>query len=611
MKSETNERTTTERALNAQTPAQGRISQQGTESANGSSWASEEEIDTFDQFVQRFWKGEIAPDEFKRFRLQNGIYGQRQEGEQMFRIKIPWGGLSAAQLELLAELAAKAPNGVAHVTTRQNIQLHFIKLDQVTGLMRSLASVGLTTREACGNTVRNVVVGHCAGVCPHELFDVTPYAETVARFLLRNPMNQNLPRKFKIAFSGCPDDLGLSPMQDIGACAALRSTAGREERGFQLYVGGGLGPMPRLAELLEEFTPAERLLPTVAAIVRIFDRLGNRDDRHKARMKFVLNKLGIETFRALVFQERTGLESTMAGRFPSLAAWDERIPLQRAPSGSVSAAREPDDPAYRRWRTTNVLTQKQVGYAMVSIRLELGDITSAQLRTLAFAAREFGDGTVRSTNQQNFALRWIPSERLPALYRVLSAVGLAAPSAERLADVTACPGADTCQLGITSSRGLGAAVGALFDDELKDLADEAGIRIKISACPNSCGQHHLADIGLYGGAKKFNGRQVPTYEMLLGAKLTPGQAHYAKPVARIPAKNVPGAVEAVLQRYQKERQDGESFNSFLDRWGLESVKAVLAPFTELPPVSEASDQYLDYNAEEAFSIHLGPGECAS
>src|SRR5574337_1838569 len=578
--------------------------------ANRPSWASEEEIDTFDQFVHRFWNGEISPDEFKRFRLQNGIYGQRQEGEQMFRIKIPWGGLSATQLELLAELAAKTQKGVAHVTTRQNIQLHFIKLEQVTGLMRSLASVGLTTREACGNTVRNVVVGHCAGVCLHELFDVTPYAEATARFLLRNPMNQHLPRKFKISFSGCPDDLGLSPMQDIGARAALRSTAGKEERGFQLYVGGGLGPLPRLAELLEEFTPADRLLLTVAAIVRVFDRLGNRDDRHKARMKFVLNKLGIEAFRTLVFQERISLESAMAGQFPSLVVW-EKVPLHRTSPVSAGLLREPDDPAYRRWLATNVLKQKQVGYTMVYIRLELGDITSAQLRTLAFAAREFGDGTVRSTNQQNFALRWISSDRLPALYRVLSAVGLAAPSAERLADVTACPGADTCQLGITSSRGLGAALGALCDDELKDLADETGIRIKISACPNSCGQHHLADIGLYGGAKKFDGRQVPTYEMLLGARLTPGQASYAKPVARIPAKNVPGAVEAVLQLYRKERQDGELFNSFLDRWGLESVKAVLAPFTDLPPVSAASDQYLDYNAEEAFSIHLGPGECAS
>jgi sulfite reductase beta subunit-like hemoprotein len=597
-------------SLSASMSTGGRISREQADLADGPSWASEEEIDTFDQFVQRFRNGEILPDEFKRFRLQNGIYGQRQEGEQMFRIKIPWGGISAAQLELLAELAAKAPNGVGHVTTRQNIQFHFIKLDQVTGLMRSLAAVGLTTREACGNTVRTVTVGHCAGICPKELFDVTPYAEAITRFLLRNPMNQNLPRKFKIAFSGCPDDLGLTPMHDIGARAMLRSTTGKEERGFQLSVGGGLGPTPRLAELLEEFTPADRLFPTVAAIVRVFDRLGNRDDRHKARMKFVLNKLGIEQFRLLVFHERTSLESTMAGQFPSFIMREDGPP-HHAPPASAGPRIESDDPAFRRWRGTNVLLQKQAGYTMVHVRLELGDITSVQMRTLAFAAREFGDGTVRSTNQQNFVLRWIPSERLHALYRVLSAVGLTTPSAERLADVTACPGVDTCQLGITSSRGLAAALGALCEDELRDLADEAGIRIKISACPNSCGQHHLANIGFFGGAKKFNGLQVPTYEMLLGASMAPGKPQYAKTVARIPAKKISGAVEAILRLYQKERQDGESFNSFLDRYGTESVKAVLMPFTVLPPASEASDDYLDYNTEEAFSIQTGPGECAA
>src|SRR5574337_1252021 len=230
--------------------------------------------------------------EMKRFHLQHGVYGQRQEGVHMVRVKIPWGGLTARQLECLAELAEAAPRGVGHITTRQNIQFHFVKPEDLTATLQRLAGVGLTTREACGNTVRNVVACAHAGVAPAEPFDVTPSAEATARFLLRNPMNQNLPRKFKISFSGCPDDLGLSPMQDIGARAALRSTAGKEERGFQLYVGGGLGPMPRLADLLEEFTPADRLLPTVAAIVRVFDRLGNRDDRHKARMKFVLNKLG-------------------------------------------------------------------------------------------------------------------------------------------------------------------------------------------------------------------------------------------------------------------------------------------------------------------------------
>lgn len=580
------------------------------EPAGRPSWAEKEEIDTFDQFVKQFWSGEISPDEFKRFRLQNGIYGQRQDGEQMVRVKIPWGGLTAAQLELLAEVAAQSPKGVGHVTTRQNMQFHFIKLERVTALMERLASVGLTTREACGNTVRNVTVGHCAGVCPKEAFDVTPYADAVARYLLRNPMNQNLPRKFKIAFSGCPDDLGLTPIHDIGARGVLRVTDGKEERGFRLYVGGGLGPSPRVAQLLEEFTPCDGLLPTVAAVVRVFDRLGNRENRNMARMKFVLHKLGIEQFRKLVLQERTGLEATLAGHFPPIVEWEEgrphhEEPVPQGPSGGFG------DPAYLRWRKTNVLDQKQAGYAMVHVRLELGDITPIQLRTLAFAAREFGDATVRSTNQQNFVVRWVRSDRVASLYRVLASAGLANASAERLGDVTACPGADTCQLGITSSRGLAAALGDLFRNGLSDLADEAGIRIKISGCPNSCGQHHIANIGFYGGAKKFHGQQAPTYQMLLGASLEGSQVRYARAMARIPAKNIPGAVEALLRLYQGERQPREPFSQFLERYGVDQLKAVLKPFTELPPAVEAPDHYLDHQSEGAFSIRTGPGECAA
>jgi len=575
------------------------------------SWAEKEEIDTFDQFVQRFRRGEISPDEFKRFRLQNGIYGQRQEGEQMVRVKIPWGGLTADQLELLAEIAAESPRGVGHVTTRQNMQFHFVKLERVAALMERLASVGLTTREACGNTVRNVTVGHCAGVCPKEAFDVTPYADAVARYLLRNPMNQNLPRKFKIAFSGCPDDLGLTPIHDIGARAMVRVTDGKEERGFQLYVGGGLGPSPRVAKLLEEFTPCDGLLPTVAAIVRVFDRLGNRENRNMARMKFVLDKQGIDQFRKLVFQERTGLEATLAGHFPAIVPWEEGPPHHHEQPGQRDPSGDLVDAAYLRWRNTSVLDQRQAGYAMVQVRLELGDVTPVQLRTLAFAARQFGDGSVRSTNQQNFILRWVRVARIASLYRVLASVGLANPSAERLGDVTACPGADTCQLGITSSRGLAAALGDLFRNGLSDLADESGIRIKISGCPNSCGQHHIASIGFYGGAKKFHGQQAPTYQMLVGARLEAGQVRYAKATARIPAKNIPGAVEALLRLHQRERHSGEPFSQFMERYGVDQLKAVLKPFTELPPAQEAPDHYVDYQSEGAFSVKTGPGECAA
>ncbi len=572
-----------------------------------SPWADEQEVDTFDQFVQEFRAGRMSPDDFKRFRLQHGIYGQRQQDVQMVRVRIPWGGLTAAHLERLAEVAEKTPRRVGHVTTRQNIQFHFVPLVEAPELMRSLAEVGLTTREAGGNTVRNVTVGHCAGICPNEPFDSTPYADAVARFLLRNPMNQNLPRKFKIAFSGCGDDLGFTPIHDIGARACVRMVDGSPARGFEILFGGGLGPAPRLAEPLEEFTPAANLLPTVAAIVRVFDRHGNRENRNMARLKFVVQKLGFDALRALIFSEREALRATMAGKFPAMAPREERVPAPRPRNGSGFLL---GDPAYRRWHGTNVIPQKQPGYVAVHVRLIRGDVTPEQLRILARATREFGNRELRSTNQQNVLLRWIPKDALGDLYSLLAEAGLAEPGAERLIDVTTCAGADTCQLGITSSRNLAIEIGEVIEREIEDLADEAGVRIKISGCPNSCGLHHLANIGLFGGAKKFHGEQAPVYQMLLGGSLEPENTRFARPIARIPAKQVPEAVKALLDLYRCERVAGESFNAFVERGGAERLKEALAPWIELPPPAEAPDKYLDWGAERSFEIETGPGECA-
>ncbi len=572
------------------------------------SYAEQEEIDTFDDFVQRFWRKEISEGEFKRFRLQHGVYGQRQQEFQMFRIKIPWGGLTAEQLEALADLAKRTPRGLGHVTTRQNIQFHFVKLAEATEFMSDLARVGLTTREACGNTVRNVTAGACSGVCPREIFDVTPYAEAVARFLLRNPMNQNLPRKFKIAFSGCPDDEGVTAIHDIGARAVLHRENGVAHRGFRLVVAGGLGPVPNEAQLLEEFTPAHELMATVAAIVRIFDRFGNRENRSRARMKFVLQEFGLEKFRRLVLKERTGLKSTMAGQIPSVVVREEiPPPRKRAPL----AFRDLQDPAFESWRRSNVRPQKQPGYVMVTTRVELGDITALQLRLLAFCAREFGDGTVRSTNQQNFILRWVPEGALVALYRVLRRADLAQPGAERLIDVTACPGADTCQLGITSSKGLALAISRMLEEKHPDLAEEVGGRIKISGCPNSCGQHHIATIGFYGGSRKFDGRQAPTYQMLLGGVWGDGTARFGTPILRVPSKNIPAAVDRLLKIYKAQRTNGEALFPFVERFGPDRVAQSLAEFTQLPSYEEAPDGFRDWGAEEFFELKVGVGECAA
>jgi sulfite reductase beta subunit-like hemoprotein len=573
------------------------------------SWADDHEIDTFDHFVRRFWKGEITPDEFKRFRLQHGVYGQRQEGVHMIRVKIPWGGLTSRQLERLAELTEESPRGVGHITTRQNIQFHFVKPEDLTPTLRRLGEVGLTTREACGNTVRNVTACAHAGVAPDEPFDVTPYADATARFLLRNPMNQNLPRKFKISFSGCADHCGLPPIHDIGAVAVVRGENGTNRQGFRLYVGGGLGPSPQVAQLLEDFTPVEDLLVTVAAILRVFDRLGNRENKYLARLKFVIRNLGMDKFREMVFKERTGLRGVLAGKIPPVVLKAE--PDRPSPGGAQHVGAPNGDPEFGRWRLTNVRPQKQAGYFMVSVRLTLGDVTAQQLRLLAFVARQFADGWVRTTNQQNVLFRWVPGTSLPAVYRLLKGVGLADPSADRLADITACPGADTCQLGITSSRGLALAIGEIFRNGHAHLADEAGIRIKISGCPNSCGHHHIAGIGFSGGSKEFHGNQVPTYQVFLGASLNLDGTRYARPTIKVPAKNAPALVGRLLDLYHAERVDGEKFDGFVERIGAARIRQAVKDLTDLLPQADAPDAYVDWGGEAQFRVKVGVGECAS
>lgn len=582
-------------------------------------WARSGEVDTFDEFLRRFWAGELSPDEFKAFRLQNGVYGQSQQGVHMVRVKAPAGGLTAEQLEAMAALAERTPRGKAHVTTRQAFQLHFVPQAELTSYLTAINAAGLTTREACSNTVRNVTCCHKSGVCPGEPFDVSPYAAATARFFLRNPMSQALPRKFKITFGGCPKDCALPLIHDVGAMAAARRGAnGAEERGFRLYLGGGLGSHPVAARLLEEFTPERDLLVTLSAVVRVFDRHGNREQKMMARMKYVVEKVGWEAFRTLVLKDREKVRSAFGGQVPAVEPWEER-PASRAVEPSLPL-KAPDAAAYARWRRTNVMAQKQEGYALVHVRLVLGDVTAAQLRALAGVVRRYSNGTLRTTVQQNFAVRWVPQALLPEVYAALDEVGLALPGAERLVDVTACPGADTCQIGITSSRGLARALTARLESDLARFADESGVRIKISGCPNSCGQHHIAPIGLFGGARKVGDRAVPIYQLMLGGKGAdplPGSP-FAEPVARIPAQNVCDAVARLLELWEKERGAGEEFVSFVERVGAERLRAALEEFTRTPSIEQAPHLYRDVAtpAEEVgrgerFIVKVGKGECAA
>ena len=578
-----------------------------------------EEIEAFESEVARLGNGDVSVDIFKPFRLQHGIYGQRQPGVQMVRIKIPFGGLNANQMRCIAEVADRYTTGVGHVTTRQDIQLHFALLSDVGTIMRRLAEVGLTTREACANTVRNVTACHLAGICQGEVFDVTPYAKTVALHLLRNPLNQSLPRKFKIAFSGCRTDCALTPIHDVGLLAARREDG---TIGFRMSVGGGLGSTPRLAHVLREFVPMDELIPSIEAVIKVFDTLGNRKNRHKARMKFVIDKLGFEEFtrRWSDAYAAMGYDRPRQSPLKVLSHPDEPVPLvMPAPashgangaSKSVAGNGGHGRPgsAFEAWKRTNAVPQKQAGYAAVLIKLPMGDLTAAQMRAVADLAERYSNGNLRTTINQNLIVRWIPETRLEALHADLADEGLADPGAELVEDITACPGTDTCGLGITSSKGLARALAELFPpgqvpDDLK------GVSIKISGCHNSCAQHHIATIGLHGVGKRIGQHTAPHYELHLGGQVN-GTARIGQMLVKLPAKNVPAALSHLLDVYRRDRQPGESLQAFLGRTGKARLKEELIPHTIVPSFDDDPGFYYDWEGDEEFVMEdLGPGECA-
>jgi len=566
------------------------------------------EIESFEEEAARVLRGELAQDLFRPFRLQHGIYGQRQPGVQMVRIKIPFGGLNSTQLRVIAEMADRYATGVGHVTTRQDIQLHFVALEHVGTIMRRLAEVGVTTREACGNTVRNVTACHLAGVCQGEIFDVTPYAKAVSAHLLRNPLNQSLPRKFKIAFSGCQHDCALTPIHDLGFLAVKKADG---TIGFRVTAGGGLGATPRIAHLLYEYLPMEDLLPLCEAILKVFDNLGNRKNRHKARMKFVIDKLGFEEFKRRVEAEFAVTRKSHEGRSLTLPTGLD-IPPQLIqpvrPHGGNGDDGRADTP-FDMWKRTNIVPQRQPGFSAVFIRLAMGDITSAQMLEVADLIDEFANGNTRTTIQQNLCIRWVPTDRVKHLYERLVAVALGDPGAEQVEDIIACPGTDTCGLGITSSKGLARALAEIFPPGRvpEDLRD---VSVKISGCHNSCAQHHIATIGLHGVGKRMGAHVAPHYELHLGGRIT-GQPKIGQMTVKLPAKNVPAALSHLLTVWRRDRLEGESLLAFLDRAGKAKLKEELIPFTILPPFEEDSSHYFDWEADEEFVVEdLGPGECA-
>lgn len=573
-------------------------------------YANTQDIEEFVATLEAYERGELSSDAFRQYRLARGIYGQRQAEVQMVRVKIPLGILDAAQLGALADVSERWSRGFGHVTTRQNFQLHFVKMVDAEPALRRLAEVGLTTREACGNTVRNVTACPHAGTDADEAFDTTPHGEAVVRHFLRNPFCQALPRKFKIALSACKDDCALTPIHDIGLRAMLRTVEGVPTRGFKVVAGGGLSTSPEAAHLVEEFVTEDQLLLVCEAIVRVFDRCGNRENKARARLKYVFRRLGEAGFRAEYEKELAAVREREPNGLPIDAARESRPMGRVSPVTSGEAPR--DARAFSRWQLTNVRAQKQPGFVTATIRLPRGDITTAQFRALADAVLRFGDGTLRTSVDQNVHLPWLPSASLPYFYRALEDMGLGEAGAGTLADITSCPGADSCNLAVTLSRELASTLSARLDGPAAELAALArGADIKVSGCPNSCGQHHLATIGFHGAARRVGNRMVPSYQLHLGGGIDGDGVTFGRQPVKLPAARVGDAVVRLLELYRDERAEGESALHFFRRIDDQRVKAHLADLSTVTPETTTPADYQDLGAGVDFVLHTGEGECAA
>jgi len=576
-----------------------------------------DELDKFEDGVRRYLAGEIEEDVFRVFRLNQGIYGQRQGGHhQMVRVKVPHGRLDPEQLEMLGHISDEYSRGWGHLTTRQNVQVHFVQLEQTPEVVRLLASVGLTSREACGDTVRNVTGCHLAGACPFEVLDISPWAQATTDFFLRNPYAQRLPRKFKINFSGCVTDCGQAMFNDVGVIAVNQPRPdGTVEPGFKVFIAGGLGANPHPALALEDFTPREQLMPTLEALVRVFDHYGNRDNKLRARMKWLVDTMGIDELRERVFKERKFLPaaSSYAGGLPE--------PVQEhgdAPAGMGTGPVTPvgESPVqflglnpYEKWENANVVRGRANGTVSAYAYCRLGDITGDQFRALADIQRDF-DLEVRVTNRQNFALRGLTEEQLNPLYVRLAEINMAEPGAELARDVVACPGADTCNLAVTQSRGLADDIGRAL--EMSGLAEVGGVRVNISGCTNSCGQHHISDIGFVGLERRAHGRAAPGYQMLLGGRVGHTEINFGQKAVKLPAKRASEAVVRVVGKFAEEREAGETFGQWLDRsGGAAGVGTLLKELDEFPEPEANPDFYVDFDETGPYVADVGDSECAT
>jgi sulfite reductase (ferredoxin) len=603
------------------------------------------EISIFDTQIELRRAGKLDETLFAETRLRRGAYGQRYDNGQrhngvtsrslpfpsgdlvkgpnthwdapgMMRIKIPFGRFTPDQLEMLADLSEEYADDICHITTRQDIQLHFVHIDDTPTIMRRLGSVGITTREACGNTVRNVTACQIAGVCKTESFDVTPYAEALTHYLLGHDDTQGFGRKLKATFSGCAGEAcGLATIHDLGFVASLRQVDGKAKRGFAFYVGGGLGAVAHMAQLFDEFLPDEELLPMSLAVCRVFTSVGEKRNRARARLKFVVAKMGIEKFREAVLQERAGLrpDPRWTAFLDDVDAGAEQ-PLKPVSSLLRKKAQEPEEPdeGFDRWRASNARAQKQAGYSVVTVKCPLGDLSALQMRALADSGRKYTRGTLRANVEQNMVVRWVTEADLKPLYDDLCAVRLGEPGAGSIVDVTACPGTDTCKLGIASSRGLAAVLNERLAAKSMDRHEAVGdLRIKVSGCFNSCGQHHIADIGFYGVSRKVGAHAVAHFQAVLGGQWTENGKSYGLAMGAIPSRNIPATVDRLVDCYVEGREPNEGFQQFVARFGKAKMRKQFEDLMVVPDYDTDRSFYSDWGDPREFTIgDLGVGECA-
>ncbi|MFT6130314.1 MAG: sulfite reductase (ferredoxin) [Neolewinella sp.] len=539
-------------------------------------------------------------DRFKHYRLTRGVYGQRQHGVHMFRTKIPFGHLTPDQLIALANMSEKYTNGRLHITTRQNIQMHYVKLNDSVKVWEDLATAGMTAREACGNTVRNITASPLAGVDPNEPFDVTPYVQASYEFFLRNPICQEMGRKIKPAFSSSEQDSAFTYFHDFGFIPRIQNGV----KGFKVVIAGGLGAVSMIAPTAYEFLEADRIIPFMEASIRVFDRYGEREKRMKARMKYLLKDLGLEQFMAMVEEEMTAIEHQTFAIDESFAA-----PLGDIPADNFEPAQPLQAKLYAEWLKTNVSEQKQGGYRVVAIRVPLGNLEAEQSRLLAGLIKEFASDDIRLSVQQGMVLRYVTPSALPHLFNGLYALNLGLPGYDTTADITACPGTDTCALGVTNSTGLASILEDLVRDEFPEMVTENDIRIKISGCMNGCGQHMAANIGFHGSSIRVGQKIAPAMQVVVGGGITEdGRGFVAEKVIKVPTRRIPQAVRDLFNDYKTNTNAGEYYNDYVVRQGKRYFYDILKPLGDAKTITP--QEFYDWGQDKEYIQEIGVGECA-